>query len=355
MDFLFFYRDPLFGVILFITIIAVIALIDYFRNRYRAQKKEKSLKDLAKSYEYTMLNEDITKFIQISPNSLQPLILMAKSYAQSGDNERAIQIYLSALESIQSHKDRILALEGLGEVYLQAGFLQRSRDIYTQILRTYPRNPSVLNSLMQTYEKMGEYKNALEVLGCLDEVQNTQFKDQNVNQKEVDDFNDFVKKSQSYFYFMILLQTEPIPLALKVKNLRDIGKTHPMFNRAILKFFRTNHKKAFWKFIKSLESVRNYIDILYPFNAEELPDDLKQYPQIYEIFIAKGIVLDECVCEVFELEILSRLRDVKNAYLGFEYRCDACKGIFPFDSLRCPQCGELGEMDLIIKVLERRV
>lgn len=349
-NFVLFYRDPLFGIIIFIAIIALIALLDYSRNRVRAQKKEQSLKDLAKSYEYTTLNDDIAKFIQISPNALQPLMLMARSYAQSGDNESAIQIYLSVLESLKSSKDKILVLEGLGEVYLQAGFLQRSKDIYTQILRTYPRNPHALKSLMQAYEKMGEYEKALEVLECLDEVQNAQ---NNIpGSSDMEEFNNFVQKSQSYFYLMMLLQSHDIPLVLKLKNLKEIGKNHPMFNKVILKFLKANDKNAFWEYAKGCEDVYNYIDIFYTF--DEFPKDIKNYPRIYEIFVAKGMIEDDMICEVFELEILHRLRAIKKAYLGFEYRCHSCKGIFPFDSLRCPQCSELGEMDLIIKVLENR-
>ncbi len=347
-NFLFFhlYRDPLFGIIIFIAIIATIALLDYSRNRYRAQKKENSLKELAKSYEYTTFNEDIARFIQTSPDAIQPLMFMAKSYAQSGDNERAIQIYLSILESITSPKDKILALQGLGSTYLHAGFLQRAKNIFTEILHAYPRKIEALKSLIQTYERMGEYEKALEVLECLDEAQS------DPKQPKSAELTSLIKNAQSYFHLMILVQSHHIPLTLKIKNLKEIGKNYPIFNRIILNFLKINDKNVFWDYAFGLKSIRNTIDIFYTLQCNALPSRLIHYPPILEIFVAKGEAQSDRICEVFELEMLRLVRQTKEADLSFQYRCHHCKEIFPFDSVRCPICLEFGEMDLIINVLE---
>ena len=337
-NFLYFYRDPLFGIIIFVAIIATIALFDYSRNKYRIKQKNKSLEDLAKSYEYTSLNEDIIKIIQNSQNSLEPLMLMAKSYAQSGNSENAIQIYLSALESIKNSKQKIQILEALGQTYLQAGFLQRAKDIFTQILKSHPRNPEVLKSLMQTYEKMGEYQKAIEVLECLNEAQG--------------DFSS-LQKYQTYFYLMTLLQSHLIPLQKKIKNAIIISKAHLFLERMVLKFLKSNDPKSFWELAFKAKETRNYIDLFFSFEKEKLPDQIYQHHQIFEIFVAKGYFESNKPCEVFELEVLRCLqKSNKEISLAFEYRCNHCKKIFPFDSVRCPDCGELDLMDLILKPIE---
>lgn len=338
----FLYRDPLFGIAILIAIIATIALLDYSHNKYKAQKKSKSLKELAKSYEYTTLNQDIVNFIQISPKALPSLMLIAKAHSQSGDSQTAINIYLSLLEAIKDSKEKVHILEALGNTYLDAGFLQRAKDIFTQILQTYPRNGNAMSSLMQTYENMGEYQKALEALECLDEIHSQ-------------DNLSFIN-NKNYFYLMILLNTHTIPIVKKIKNATIIGNHNPIFHKHILRFLKTYDLKAFWDYLFTINFSRNFIDILWEIPQEHLPKNINQYPSIFEVFVAKGFFEEQVKFEFFELEILylARHYSKKQVNLNFEYRCHNCKSIFPFDSLRCPNCSDLGEMDLILKPLEQK-
>ncbi len=340
---IFFYRDPLFGIIILIAIIATIAILDYSHHKYRSKKKSQSLKNLAKSYEHTTLNQDMMQFIAISPQSLPSLMLIAKAYAQSGDSQMAIHIYLSLLESIKTPQEKILILEALGNVYLKAGFLQRAKDIFTQILKTYPRNANAMTALMKTFENMGEYQKALETLDCLDAIKTL----------DKQNFND----NKNYFYLMILLGTHHIPIAKKIDHICKIGKNSPILHKPILKFLKMYDLEAFWHYLFELKHIRNFIDLLWEFPKDNLPKDLKQHEAIFEIFIAKGYIdpPDTSIkFSIFELEILYLLQKYsdKKVYLAFEYRCHHCKSILPFDSLRCPHCGELGEMDVILKPME---
>lgn len=338
----FIYRDPLFGIAILIAIIATIALLDYSHNKYKAQKKSKSLRDLAKSYEHTTLNQDIVNFIQISPKALPSLMLIAKAHSQSGDSQTAINIYLSLLETIKDSKEKINILEALGNTYLDAGFLQRAKDIFTQILKTYPRNDNAMSSLMQTYENMGEYQKALEALNCLDEITPQD------NQK--------FTNNKNYFYLMILLNTHTIPIATKIKNAIAISNNNPIFRKYILRFLKTYDLSAFWSHLLTIHNPKNIIDILWEIPQQNLPKNIQEYPNIFEVFVAKGFFEEQIKFEFFELEILylARHYSKKHVNLNFEYRCHNCKNIFPFDSLRCPNCSDLGEMDLILKPLEQK-
>ncbi|MCE3037282.1 hypothetical protein LW135_05485 [Helicobacter sp. faydin-H20] len=338
---LYFYRDPLFDIIILFSIIATIALLDYSRNKYRTHKKQQSLQALAQSYEHTTLNEDMSHFITLYPKATPFLINLAQTYAQSGDNEMAIKIFLSLLESNKNTKTKIVILESLGKTYLNAGFMQKSKDIFTQILKTYPRNATAMKLLIKSYENMGEYQKALEALECLDEIDSQT--------------QDFYTNNQQYFYLLILLNAHNIPLYKKIQNATIIGKNNPLFDKIILRYLKNYDLKAFWNYVFCLDSVTNIIDILWEISQENLHDEIINYPQIFEIFVAKGYFESKKECSIFELEILRTMHtySTKKIHLAFEYRCHHCKAIFPFDSPRCPQCEELTQLDLILKPLQK--
>ena len=59
-------------------------------------------------------------------------------------------------------------MERLGNTYLHAGFLERARSIYAEILRKKPRNIKVLYELGVVYEMMHKYDKAKEVIEPLE-------------------------------------------------------------------------------------------------------------------------------------------------------------------------------------------
>lgn len=358
-----FYRDPLFGIIIFVAIIATIAFLDYSHNRYLMYKKEKSLTNLANSYKNEDLNEDIVSLVKAYPKSLESWMLLGKTYSQSGDSQSAIGIYLSVFEAIRDPEDRLLVLRSLAKCYLNAGFFKRARDILQEILRVYARDVDALRLLMEVYEKMGEYKEALETLECLEEVEfqkrnRKDFFELDAQQRE---FRYWSERSYAYFSFRILLEARDVSLSEKIARIWDIKNAQPShsphsfpFNRSILMFFKTHDLPSFWEYFKSVEDPENYIDILYSIPEEDVPEDIREYPRICEVFFARGFMDFPGVCSVFELEALRLLRESKKAYLAFEYRCRNCKDLFPFFSMRCESCADIGDMDLVIKVLEGR-
>lgn len=171
---MFSYTDPLVGIIVLAAIIAIAAFIDYCRNRYRSKKKERSLKNLAKSYEFVGIAQGVEEFLTLSHNPIPTLQFIANAYIQSGNTQEAIKIYLSILEHLEhSSKNtisKIEILQNLGSAYYSAGFLQRAKNIFLEILKNYPKNPEVLIYLLKTYEQLNEYKNAINALECIEEI-----------------------------------------------------------------------------------------------------------------------------------------------------------------------------------------
>lgn len=147
---MFSYKDPLVGIIIIVGIIALVALIDYFRNRYKERQKDISLRNLTKSYDFMGLKDGVEEFLALSQNPIPTLQFIANAYMQSGNTQEAIKIYLGILENLGHSADntkariKIEILQNLGSAYYRAGFLQRAKDVFLEILKNYPRNPQVL-------------------------------------------------------------------------------------------------------------------------------------------------------------------------------------------------------------------
>ena len=89
---MFSYTDPLVGIIILVAIIALVTFIDYYRNRYKDKQKEKSLKNLTKSYEFVGLTQGVEEFLALSDNPIPTLQFIANAYIQSGNTQEEIKI-----------------------------------------------------------------------------------------------------------------------------------------------------------------------------------------------------------------------------------------------------------------------
>lgn len=329
------YKDPLFSIIIIIAIITLVAIADYTRNRYKQKIKKQSLSDFVKNFENYGTDEKISSLLDISKYPISTLTFIADIYIQNGNFEQAIKIYLTILDKTQNLGKKIQVLELLGVTYYKAGFMQRAKNIFIEILKNNPRNTKVLLLLVQTYEILGEYKNALSVVSCLEEL---------------DEKVDEVKK---YIQILILINDSLMPLNQREIEMLRINKTSKITEKIILNYFKTYNIQRFWEIMLKTKSISNYIDILW--NIENIPlDSLKNNKQILDIYRAKGIIDDDVECDIFELESLRVINKYSNkiANLGFKYRCNSCQGIYPFEVFRCPSCAELGKIDLVLEIME---
>lgn len=329
------YKDPLFSIIIIIAIITLVAIADYTRNRYKQKIKKQSLSDFVKNFENYGTDEKISSLLDISKYPISTLTFIADIYVQNGNFEQAIKIYLTILDKTQNLGEKIQVLELLGVTYYKAGFMQRAKNIFIEILKNNPRNTKVLLLLVQTYEILGEYKNALSVVSCLEEL---------------DEKVDEVKK---YIQILILINDSLMPLNQREIEMLRINKTSKITEKIILNYFKTYNIQRFWEIILESKNISNYIDILW--NIENIPLDLlKNNKQILDIYRAKGIIDDDVECDIFELESLRVINKYSNkiANLGFKYRCSSCQGIYPFEVFRCPSCAELGKIDLVLEIME---
>ncbi|WP_034583745.1 tetratricopeptide repeat protein [Helicobacter pametensis] len=338
------YRDPLFGIAILIAIIAFAILTDYYRSFYKKRKKEKSLNALVKSYEHNGLFDGIAEFLKVSKDPIPTLLFLAKGHSQSGDNQQAIKLYLTLLTQIEDPSQKLEILESLGETYFKAGFLQKAKEIFLEVLSNNPRSIKALFKIIELYETLGEYQNALDALHCLEEnVENPSSKEE-----------EKLLLLQDYLQTLKLLQDHQQAEQEKHRALLRILSKQPKLSRIILTYFKTTHLPTFWESLPYQEW-QNHIDLLWDFQVEQIPQKIISNSPAIEVFQAKDYYPSKG-CSNFALEmyrLFSQYSAIK-IQLGFAYRCKDCFGEFPFDNFRCPSCGELGMMDLVLKPQKMR-
>ncbi|MCE3047663.1 tetratricopeptide repeat protein [Helicobacter kayseriensis] len=333
------YRDPLFGIAVLIAIIAFAILTDYYRNLHRRRKKEKSLNALVKSYEHNGYFDGIAEFLKVSKDPIPTLLLLAKGHAQSGDNQQAIKIYLTLITQTNDGTQKLEILEHLGETYFQAGFLHKSKEIYLEILSNNPRSINALLKIIELYEILGEYQNALDALSCLEENL------ENPSQKEKTQ----ITLLQQYLQTLQLLQDHHKSDAQKAPKLLELLSKQPQLMRLILTHFKTTNLALFWESFPS-QNWQNFIDLIWNFSLEQIPQKFVAQSSVIEVFQAKGYYPSKG-CSNFGLEIMRLFHQHSSIklQLSFSYKCKECLNEFPFDNFRCPTCGALGIMDLVLK------
>lgn len=383
------YNDPLFGIVLLLIIIAFIAIIDYVKNYYKEYKRANSIKQLTKNYEYMDANIGAQEFIKTAKDPIPTLLFLAHTYAKSGDSEQAIKIYLAILNSIENTNEKIPVLQELGLTYFNAGFLQRGKDIFLEILKYYPRNEIALLYLMRICEDLGEYKFALEALNCLLELNYQNSLDAKEGREK--DLNLNFYKAKNYLEALIILNDHNFSISEKNKKLVEILSTTSDLSRLILEHLRLYDMVIFWEELLKQEDLKSdlpviinaiksnkskILEIISMANVVEniekiekleckLEDKNKEKLKLenqnnlkilQDIARAYGVLNDGENCGIFELEAMRslNLNSKTKADLEFEFRCTSCKHIAPFDSYRCPICGNLDKMDILIKLKETK-
>jgi lipopolysaccharide biosynthesis regulator YciM len=167
------YNDPLFSILLIIVISLIIALATYGWGIYRQQKEQGNLLKFLDKFDSTECALDTTD-MPFESHMFKPLALLAKAFENSGEYHKSINIYLYIIKNISDDLTKQELLERLGNTYLHAGFLERARSIYAEILRKKPRNVQVLYELGVVYEMMHKYDKAKEVMDILWFLPNSQ-------------------------------------------------------------------------------------------------------------------------------------------------------------------------------------
>ncbi len=168
MDFFFVeYRDPMFGLLVLVALVLVVAVLHYAWRTLSSKSQKKGLEGFIKKFDIADEHKDL---LRASSLSLENLHFLAGIFTKSGEFEKAIQIYLIALEKIKDKGEQEAIFYDLAEVYFRAGFLQRSVEVLLNALNLRPRNEKALKLLKIVYLRLKRYDEVLQSLDALFEL-----------------------------------------------------------------------------------------------------------------------------------------------------------------------------------------
>lgn len=315
------YRDPLFSVMILLAVIFVVSYANYLWSKYKKKSESKKLDKFLSSFEFAKNEKDYTSLVKSNPEAIHSMMLLASIYYKSGDYEEAIKIYLVLLDAVKDKENRIEILSMLGKTYHKAGFLHRSRDILKESLQLKARNPEVLKVLLVILERLKEYANSIEVLDALEEL------------------GENVTIERSFLEALLIIEDPKIQESEKIEKLTAYLQKHPHTAHIILEFLFFRSSDDAWKLIKSCD-IEDILDILWNIPKQNMNFEAVDHIAILkELYTAKGWINESEGSDIFELDVLIKLRDQKSiADLSFEYACNNCKQIFPIYFHRCPSC-----------------
>jgi len=319
------YDDPLFSIMLIVTLGLVIAVSTYAWGVYKQQKEKGYLLKFLDKFETSECTLD-THSMPFEMHMLKPLALLAKAFETSGEYHKAISIYLYLIKNIPEEHDKLELMERLGHTYLHAGFLERSKQIYKDILRKKPRNVKVLYQLGIVYEMMHKYKKAQEILPPLELLD---------------------EETYTLKIFLDLLQIQANRSSTaehKIKRLKHILKEEPNLYREVTAALLKLDIKEAWEIIDPMR-IKEILDILWFLPNSQLDlDIIKANHALYTLYYAKGYLQKPLQkpwkSGVFALDLLATARQYgfDQGELYFSYLCKKCKQSFPMSFKRCPNC-----------------
>ncbi len=327
------YDDPIVSILLLLGIIFVVALLSYAYSIWKQEQSAKELMGFIKNFDSNECLLD-TQNLQFEESMKKPLFLLALSYKKSGEYSKAISLYLYLLK----HTKDSSILSNLAFAYFKAGFLQRARDVYLEIISKKPRNKEALYMLEFIYEKLNDYENALDALNVL-EAQGEEVSALKLHLKYQEINKSFLSKEEKFEKLEMLLENSG-------RYRADI----------VRKLFILEPKKA-WRYYKE-EYFEKLIDILDKLDKDSIDlDIIAKQVSLKQLFFIKGFIE---TCEeksgIWALNILSAAKScgVQSGELKFIYTCKKCKNSYPLPFSRCPNCHRVYSFNIGVDIEQKR-
>lgn len=312
------YRDPLVGLIFITILIFVVALINYFWRFFIYKDEEEKLEKFIKKFELNNIHKDLLR----DPNlSLDNLIFLASIFTRSGEFEKAIQIYLIALEKVKDKKEQEGIFISLAEAYFKAGFLERSKEVLLNALKIRPRNERALKLLKIVYLRLRSYKEVLNTLECLLELD-----------EEVKEEKEFIKA--------LIIKDQDMEQKNKLELILNLDiKDNAMLQRFIFENYQ----------IIEEQNLFDIIDLLYK-DQKLIKIDKQEYK---EFFYALNLLPKEEKIFIknqnFRMFKILKNNEFK-VKMVFSYMCLDCKNIMPLFFYHCPICYSFNKCKILYEV-----
>ena len=395
MDFFFVeYRDPMFGLLVLVALVLVVALLHYAWRTLSSKSQKKGLEGFIKKFDIADEHKDL---LRASSLSLENLHFLAGIFTKSGEFEKAIQIYLIALEKIKDKGEQEAIFYDLAEVYFRAGFLQRSVEVLLNALNLRPRNEKALKLLKIVYLRLKRYDEVLQSLDALFELgcevgkerefinvvalkngaqsgilasKNLSVTNKTSQNLALNSPNSATKSENSAH-----LNSNDETLALSSKNANSKAKNlkNSHLNSKDLNLNLENSTSTLNLNSKNLNSAQNYEnnELVKRFLLENGAEIHAEFELVIDLLYKgkRAIFLDDnAYFELFcamklapkrsnyaftnpKLKMLEILNDNDfKARLSFSYVCTHCKNQMPLFFYHCPICYEFGGCKILYEV-----
>jgi len=318
------YRDPLVGIITIFIFIFLASFFTYSFGIYKERKRRKEYRKLLKRFELGDLKEDDYIHLYTTYNlPFDSIILLASSFLNKGQYNKAISVYLALLEHVSDSVKKEELLELLGNTYFKSGLLQRSKDIYLKILKFSPRNKTALRHLLLVFEYLKEYKRAEEVIDSLSEL------------------DEIIIIDRIYIKVLQIIDDPLLSFEDKSVLLLNNFIVNNKLERLVVEFLIKFNKELFWNNIEKF-NISRIIDLLWYLDFDDVNfDKINGLEKLQELYCAKGYIDDKIQTKQFELAVLISNNNSKlkvDMDLNFEFICNKCKHNHPIYSSRCPHC-----------------
>ena len=317
------YNDPLFSILLIVAISLIIAVATYGWGLFKQQKEQESLLSFLDKFDSVECALD-TNDMPFEAHLLKPLSLLAKAFENSGEYHKAISIYLYLIKSVNNDLGKLELMERLGNTYLHAGFLERSRSLYVEVLRKRPRNVTVLYELGVVYEMMHQYEKVREVIEPLELLGEDTY---NLNR---------------FLDLLLINSSKNISIEEKLEKLIQLLKDEPSLYRQIISVLLQLDTQVAWETI-DMDRIDDILDIFWFLpNSQVDLDIITSNNTLHTLYYAKGYLQKppKEKSGIFTLDMLATARKggFEEGELTFSYLCKKCKQSFPVSFKRCPNC-----------------
>lgn len=326
------FRDPLFGLVVFVSLILMIAVVSYVWGIFKSKDQRQELENFLKKFDKTqgLSDEHKQMLVKFDVDSAS-LCFLANTFAKSGYFEKAINIYTIALSKAKTKSEKESIFTDLGQVFFKAGFLERAKNVFLEALKLSARNQTALKFITVVYEKLKEYDEALNSLDALEEL------------------GCDVKAQKAYANIMKILADKNMGLWAKTTEILRFREDFSLAPRIALEYWIQNGEDiSKFPYFPQIDDV---MDLIYrqpkPLN---LGDDGYKW-----LFYAKGLSDRGGGDGKFELELMGNLKQsgFHKADLSFNYLCKNCKSSLPLHFYRCPVCHELSSVQILPHITQK--
>ncbi len=315
------YRDPLFGIIIFFVLLFAITLVSYLHNTYKKNEDSKHLDSFLDQFKTS--STQIDSLMGSGGFSQQFWLVLADAFNKNGDYAKAVEIYSELIKTSQSSKEIMFLL---GKTLFMAGFIQRSKKIFLELLKKSPRNTQALSYLMLVYEQSKDFNSALEILTPLSELKSD------------------ISSEEMYLKTHIILNEPSLNKEQKIEKLLELYRKTRKLNYDIFEYLFRVAPNVAWEHL-DVSRAMSIVDILWRVEAKDLNFDIiSQSSFLTELYSAKKYIDEAKSSAIFEFNLLINSNEKANATLGFEYICSNCSHKQPFSFARCPSCHSLEGM-----------